>query len=114
MLFTGHLCLATWLLLATLVPASPTPQLLGAVGSLIQDLPILSYPPKSIVTTDISPECANLNQGTRLCCQSTFDGDVPIVMELAPVVGYKLDPNSINGIYCMLLLQQCVLDVNPG
>jgi hypothetical protein len=98
--------LSAWaaLFMATLIPASPTPSpnpdLIGSLGPLIQDIPILDGPLPSMMTKNPSPECASLNQGTRLCCQSTFDGDVPIVLELAPLLGYKLDPNSVNGIYC--------------
>ena len=103
MSFARYFGVVPWLSMASLVPASPAPQILGDVGSLIDNLPILNYPPQSIVTTDISPECANLNQGTRLCCESTLDGDVPLVVELATIIGYRLATGSINGIYCMFL-----------
>jgi len=88
--------------MATLISARPNPDggLLGFIGPLIQGIPLLDGPLPGMMTTNPSPECANLNHGTRLCCQSTFDGDVPLLLELAPVIGYKLDPNSVNGIYC--------------
>jgi hypothetical protein len=96
-------CLSLSMVTLVSATASPAPQVLGAVGSLTDNLPILNYPPQSIVTTDISPECANLNQGTRLCCESTLDGALPLLVELASVIGYRLAPGSINGIGCMFL-----------
>ncbi|KAH8669693.1 hypothetical protein BGZ60DRAFT_408068 [Tricladium varicosporioides] len=67
---------------------------------ILNNLPILNYPPAHMITTNPDPECQAINGGARWCCQSTFDGDMPIVMELAPVLGYKLNPNSVNGIFC--------------
>ncbi len=93
----------TILLLATLAtPSLALPQLLGIVGQLLGIIPILSTPPpRELWTKTPSPECANVNGGALLCCESTFNGDIPIVVQLAPAVGYKLNPNSINCIYGM-------------
>lgn len=91
------------LLLTTLItPSLALPQLLGAVGQLLGIIPILSTPPpRELWTKTPSPECANVNGGALLCCESTFQGDIPIVVQLAPTVSYKLNPNSINCIYGM-------------
>lgn len=67
---------------------------------ILNNLPILNYPPQNMITTNPAPECQAINGGGRWCCQSTFDGDMPIVLELAPVLGYKLNPNSVNGLFC--------------
>ncbi len=79
------------------------PQLLdptSLIGEVLNIIPILADPPPaSLVTKNPSPECANVNQGALLCCESTFNGDIPIVVELSNSVGYKLNPNSINCIY---------------
>jgi hypothetical protein len=61
----------------------------GVVG--IGAIPILE-------TTVHSPECANLNNGTYVCCESTFNGDLPIVVEASALTDYPLTKNSINGL----------------
>jgi hypothetical protein len=39
--------------------------------------------------------------GTLLCCNSVINGDMPLVVELSELVGnFRLNPNSINGLYC--------------
>ncbi|KAE8446319.1 hypothetical protein EG329_012066 [Mollisiaceae sp. DMI_Dod_QoI] len=85
-------------------PTLSAPQLLGklgaAVGSFLQEIPLLSTPPPAaLMTTQPSPECASVNHGALLCCQSSFQGDIPIFVQLAPLVAYQLNPNSINCIY---------------
>lgn len=83
-------------------PAFALPQLLGAVGALLGLVPLLSTPPpRELWTKTPAPECANVNGGALLCCQSTFQGDIPIIVQLAPLIGYKLNPNSNNCIYGM-------------
>lgn len=75
---------------------------LSLIGPLLNDLPLLATPPPSFLSTqNPSPECAAVNQGTLLCCESTFNGDIPIVVQLSDLVHYKLNPNSINCIYGM-------------
>ena len=93
------------LILFSLDPAHAAPGLIDSLGHLIQGngLPLLDYPLAQMMTKSPSPECAKVNQGARLCCKSTFNGDVPLLLELAPVIGYNLNKNSVNGIYCMKL-----------
>ncbi|KAH6720616.1 hypothetical protein DL95DRAFT_440341 [Leptodontidium sp. 2 PMI_412] len=92
-------------------PAFALPQLLGAVGALLGLVPLLSTPPpRELWTKTPAPECANVNGGALLCCQSTFQGDIPIIVQLAPLIGYKLNPNSNNCIYGKKNFNAC----NPG
>lgn len=56
--------------------------------------------PAAIATTIHSPQCANVNGGTYACCQSTFDGDLPLVVALSAATDYPLTDNSINGFVC--------------
>ncbi|CAG8983746.1 hypothetical protein HYALB_00009842 [Hymenoscyphus albidus] len=90
------------ILFATFLPATHAVSLesLGLVGHLVQPLPIADYPAPELVTNHPSTECEKINGGSRLCCQSTFDGGVPLVKELAPIIGFRLNHNSVNGIYC--------------
>lgn len=90
-------------------PSLAAPQLFGELGTLIgellQQIPLLSNPPPAaLMTKQPSPECANVNKGALLCCQSSFQGDIPIFVQAAPLVAYKLNPNSINCIYGMSIL----------
>ncbi len=96
-------------LLALITAAMAAPQtlpivgsLLGAVGDILNSIPILyAAAPSFLLTQDPSPQCADVNGGTLLCCSSTFNGDMPLVVELAQLAGnFRLNPNSINGIYC--------------
>jgi len=52
------------------------------------------------MTTDHSPECLNINQGTLLCCQATLDGGNEVVQLLAHAAGYTLTKDTINGFVC--------------
>ncbi|CZT05745.1 uncharacterized protein RCO7_03911 [Rhynchosporium graminicola] len=101
------------LALLTLLPQAilASPQLLGAVGALLNAIPLLSLPlPKELQTKTPSPECANVNGGALLCCESTLQGDIPLIVQLAPLVAYKLNPNSNNCIYGKRNFETC----NPG
>jgi len=84
----------------------------GALGTVLNSIPVLyAAAPEFLITTDPSPQCANVNEGTLLCCSSTINGDMPIVVELAQLAGnFKLNPNSINGLYCKKGFETC----NPG
>jgi hypothetical protein len=92
---------------AVLAVPRPEPQLSGVLGELLGDIgpvlnliPVLASPPPAFLwTKNPSPECANINQGALYCCGSTFNGDMPLVVELADAVNYKLNPNSINCIF---------------
>ncbi|KAH9904309.1 hypothetical protein F4778DRAFT_789894 [Xylariomycetidae sp. FL2044] len=58
-------------------------------------------PPPSIAwTPDPSPACAAVNGGELQCCQGTLAGDLPLVVFLAELYGYELNPNDVNGISC--------------
>lgn len=74
----------------------------GALGTVLNSIPLLyAAAPPFLITTDPSPQCANVNGGTLVCCSSTINGDMPIVVELAQLAGnFRLNPNSINGLYC--------------
>jgi len=86
--------------------------LTGAVGTILNSIPLLyAAAPDFLLTKDPSPQCANVNGGTLLCCSSTINGDMPLVVELAQLAGnFKLNPNSINGLYCKKDFTTC----NPG
>ncbi len=92
--------LSTAIAVPQLVPVIGS--LLGAVGDILNSIPILyASPPSFLLTQDPSPQCAKVNGGTLLCCSSTFNGDMPLVVELAQLAGnFRLNPDSINGIYC--------------
>lgn len=72
--------------------------------TLAWTIPILGLgaapPPSAILTTDISPQCANVNNGTYLCCSSAVQGGDPIVVSLATAAGYQLPANTVNGVEC--------------
>ena len=78
------------------LPALPnlTNALLAALG--LNGLVGIGPPP--LETTIHSPECANTNNGTYLCCESTFNGDMPIVVAASAATDYPLTENSINGL----------------
>jgi len=48
----------------------------------------------------VSPECKPINSGQHLCCAMTITGDQPVVIYLAGLVDYDLNPNDVNGIAC--------------
>lgn len=72
--------------------------------SLAWTIPILGLgagsPPAALLTTDISPQCANVNSGTYLCCASAVQGGNPLVVALATTAGYQLPANTVNGLEC--------------
>ena len=65
-------------------------QILGLNGLVGNGTPLLA-------TTTHSPECANLNGGTYVCCESTFNGGMPIVETLSELTDYPITKNTING-----------------
>lgn len=91
------------LLLANLVGASPAPE---PAPNLITDLLTLvgnlgnAVPPKILWTPNPSPQCAAINQGELQCCRGALAGDLPLIVFLAAIYGYNLNPNDINGIIC--------------
>jgi hypothetical protein len=72
--------------------------------SIAWTIPILglgtSPPPAALITTDISPQCVDANNGTYLCCAATFNGGFPLVADAADLAGYQLPANTVNGIVC--------------
>ncbi|OIW26610.1 hypothetical protein CONLIGDRAFT_481862 [Coniochaeta ligniaria NRRL 30616] len=103
-----------FLLLSSLlmpVRANPTPGLFPLAGKI----PILdallalgaSPPPKLLQTVNPSPECAAINQGELQCCRAMVAGDVQLVVWIAMVYGYNLNPNDINGLNCDNNLDAC-------
>jgi hypothetical protein len=100
--------LVLYLTYATLASANPAPapapaptpsgilsDLLSIVGN-IGNAP----PPPLFWTPNPSPECAAINKGQLQCCRATLAGDLPLIVFLAAVYGYKLNPNDVNGIVC--------------
>ncbi|TVY60768.1 hypothetical protein LSUE1_G009919 [Lachnellula suecica] len=73
-------------------PPKPDPQLsiLGPVASLLNKLPMLNTPPPGLTTKNPSPECAGVNQGARLCCESTLDGGAPSYKNWQPLLAINL------------------------
>lgn len=57
-------------------------------------------PPSILLTTDISPQCKNTNNGTYLCCATTVNGGFPLVAAAAKLADYELPANTVNGIVC--------------
>ncbi|KAI0508818.1 hypothetical protein F5B22DRAFT_649715 [Xylaria bambusicola] len=104
--------------LAHLGAGAPAPDLLGlpigpllppnATGPLAPVISLLANlgngdPPKILWTPNPSPECAKEvggNGGELQCCRVTIAGDLPIVVFLAEIYGYNLNPNDVNGVIC--------------
>ncbi|KAE9366490.1 hypothetical protein N431DRAFT_561920 [Stipitochalara longipes BDJ] len=84
--------------------------LLGATGAILDEIPILyASPPAFLQTKNPSPQCANINGGALLCCNSIINGDMPLVVELADLAGnFQLNPNSINGLFCKSDFETCL------
>lgn len=89
--------------LTVVITASPAPiadpgllsGLLSVVGN-VGNAP----PPELLWTPHPSPECSAINHGELQCCRGTLAGDLPLIVFLAGVYGYHLNPNDVNGIYC--------------
>jgi hypothetical protein len=95
--FTSTILLFTLLTTTFALPvANLVNDLLGALG--LNGLVGNGTPP--LETTIHSPQCASVNNGTYLCCESTFNGDLPIVVDLSAATDYPLTKNSINGFVC--------------
>jgi hypothetical protein len=80
--------------------------------SLALTVPILGLgadpPPSFLLTTDISPQCVNTNNGTYLCCASAVQGGDPLVVALSTAADYQLPANTVNGLECKSLLHLCL------
>lgn len=83
-------------------PLSPVISLLANLGN--------AEPPAILYTPHPSAECAASkggNGGQLQCCRATVAGDLPIVVFLAAVYGYNLNPNDVNGVVCDDQIQNC-------
>ncbi|KAI1183904.1 hypothetical protein F5B17DRAFT_107675 [Nemania serpens] len=83
-------------------PLGPVISLLGSIGN--------AEPPTLITTQHPSPECAvsaGGNGGALQCCRAVVAGDLPLVVFLADVYGYALNPNDVNGLVCDDSLSEC-------
>lgn len=70
-------------------------QVLGNIGN--------ADPPALLWTPHPSAQCAvsnGGNGGALQCCRVTVAGDLPIVVFLAKIYGYNLNPNDVNGLVC--------------
>lgn len=79
-------------------------KLVGNVGN--------APPPTLLWTRNPSPQCAAINQGELLCCRGALAGDQPLVVFLAGVYGYKLNPNDVNGLVCTFITSSCLPTLN--
>ncbi|KAK7923494.1 hypothetical protein PG985_007565 [Apiospora marii] len=79
--------------------ADATKTLLGNLGN--------APPPKLLWTPSPSPQCAAVNGGELQCCRGALAGDQPLVVFLAQLYGYRLNPNDVNGLVCDDQLDQC-------
>ncbi len=84
---------------SSLAAASPSPGLLSSLLNPILNL-AANPPPKFLITHTPSPECAAINGGQLQCCRDTVAGDIQLVVWLAAIYGYSLNPNDINGLDC--------------
>ncbi|KAI0444673.1 hypothetical protein F4803DRAFT_238316 [Xylaria telfairii] len=108
-------------LLSPLVIAAPEPKLTfppllpsptGPLGPLISLLGNIGNadPPAILWTPHPSAQCAvskGGNGGALQCCRVTVAGDLPIVVFLAKIYGYNLNPNDVNGLVCDDQVQEC-------
>ncbi|KAK1767297.1 hypothetical protein QBC33DRAFT_64815 [Phialemonium atrogriseum] len=95
-------------LLLPLVSADPVPGLLPKIPILDALLALGASPPPPILrTTHPSPQCAAINQGQLMCCRATVAGDIQLVVWLAELYGYNLNPNDINGLNCDTNIDTC-------
>ncbi|KAI0018213.1 hypothetical protein F4780DRAFT_794946 [Xylariomycetidae sp. FL0641] len=97
------------LALALLAAAQPSPSPSGPLGPLTTLLGSLgnAAPPPLVFTSTPSPECAAANGGALQCCRGALAGDQPLVVFLAAVYGYALNPNDVNGVVCDGNLDAC-------
>src|SRR5947209_3612187 len=65
-------------------------------------------PPSFLLTTDISPQCVKINNGTELCCSTAVQGGAPVVVALSTAAGYQLPANTVNGLECKNLVHICL------
>jgi hypothetical protein len=80
---------------------TPEPALLPKIPIVDALLALGASPPPTVLRTPVkSPVCAAVNQGELMCCRATVAGDVQLVVWLAMVYGYDLNPNDINGLGC--------------
>jgi hypothetical protein len=100
---------------AAIPTASPAPVPDPSLTDLLGSLPLVGEvlklvgsvgnapPPTLLWTRNPSPQCGAINQGELLCCRGALAGDQPLVVFLAGVYGYKLNPSDVNGLVCRLM-----------
>lgn len=89
----------------------PQPEALVPRSNLPVVDPLLNLlanpPPERLHTTKPSPQCKAVNGGELQCCRAMFAGDQQLVVWLAKIYGYQLNPNDINGLNCDDRLDNC-------
>jgi len=64
-------------------------------------------PPAALLTTEISPQCIEKNNGTYLCCAAAVDGGNVLVQLAADAAHYELPANTLNGYLCEKSTDSC-------
>ena len=95
---TSITLLCTLITTSFALPAEAPPNLLNAVLEALGLNGLVGNGVEPLPTTVHSPECADLNNGTYVCCQSTFNGGMPIIEEASALTDYPITKNTINGL----------------
>lgn len=79
--------------------------LLGTVATFFSALALTTALPSDVSGLDLEQrqtssnnwpiDCSD-NGGTALCCQGTFAGDLPLIVALAGLTDFPLNPNDVN------------------
>lgn len=79
--------------------------LLGSVATFFSVLALTTALPSELSTSEFEerqtssnnwPIDCGINGGTALCCQGTFAGDLPLIVALAGLTSFPLNPNDVN------------------
>lgn len=75
---------------------------LASVATFFSALALTTGLPSDLSASDLEKrgnnwpiDCSN-NGGTALCCQGTFAGDLPVIVALAGLTSFPLNPNDVN------------------
>jgi hypothetical protein len=88
----SRLLLSIFIALLSLAQVQAWTWPIGGVGT--------SPPPSFLLTTEISPQCVAVNNGTYLCCETSVNGGNAAVQLAADIAGYELPANTVNGVLC--------------
>jgi hypothetical protein len=88
----SRLVLSVFIALLSLAQVQAWTVPIGGVGT--------SPPPAFLLTTEISPQCTAVNNGTYLCCETSVNGGNAAVQLAADIAGYQLPANTVNGVLC--------------